>query len=580
MARITLKFMKNILSLSVPFFWLLSFFFSLPLVQPYELSRFLAVLCALHAAVIVIGSPANRGVRLSLNRPVFFMLAFSVWLGLSFFWSVSPFVTIISWGSFLLLPLWFLIFVYAPFDRDQLLTSLRLFVGALTALAAWGLIQFFILPEYLSTYGSIRHPFADPNNFAGLLNMGMFVALGLFLYERQKPYAVLYVMAGIAMAMVMILIGSRVALAVMIVTALFMMLVCRFARHNDYKMGFGSLLLLAAIIVATFLISSIYNLERVTAWERLTHMVLLLKDPSWLARMDIWASTITLICESIWQGTGLGTFFLLYPSVRHDTEVFSAGLMAHADPLQFWQEAGLPAVLLFYAFLIVMLGRFIGAWRTAPRFGNVYILIVALFCGLLTLVMHLHLTFHLYVPALLTATGLLAGLFIRLSTNETQTSRTVSMPLVGHIFLLLIGGFMVAYSSCLYSERMADLATERLAANDLEGFSDAVNRAGKAGFGLNPRPYVLAATIPLGLIQTGRMPESERIALFSQTNDLLERSLARSRINPGAYYAKALLFGAMKRPGFEDYLALTLKYDPKHPQAGALQKAVEGHPQP
>lgn len=565
--------MKNALSFAIPALWLFSFLFSLPLLQPYEISRFLALICALAAGGLVLALPENKNARFAPTLLMGLILALTFWLGMTFFWSVSPFITIIAWGTFWLLPLWFLIFAVMPLTENQIMLTLRYFVGAAAALAIWALAQFFIVTDVLTSYGSIRHPFADPNNYAGLLNLGLFIALAFCMTAYTMRARYLYLAAAILMIMALVLIGSRTALAIMLMTALLM---AAFLKRD--KAGGAGLLLkpLATLLVLvglTFLLSALYNTDRVTSWERLQDITLLFNEPSWLARLDIWSAAVTLIRENVALGTGFGTFFLLYPSVRLPSEIHSSGLMAHADPLQFWMEAGAPTAVLFYALLIAFLWRFVRYLKSGIT-GRTALFVIAIFCSLLTLAAHLHLTFHLYVPSLLVAAGLLSGVFVRLTQQHEPPARSWPLQACGGLFLLTLGCFAVVYGSCLYSEMKAGQAVQKLAQNDIEGFSQAVNQAGAAGFGLNPRPYTLAATIPLGLLQTGPRDMAQRQILFEQTDRLLDLSLARSPVNPGAYYAKALLYASMKKPEMRQYLDLTLQYDPRHAQAGALKRAL------
>lgn len=570
--------MKQVLSFAVPAFWFLSFFFSLPLVEPYEVSRLLALGFGVAALGVVLCDAGNRAAVLRVTPLAVAVVAFLIWCGLSFFWSLSPFMTIISWGTLCLLPLWFVIFALMPV---AFMATLRVAVVAVTMLAVWALAQFFVWPQFLDVNGSIRFPFADPNNYAGLLNMGLFAALGLVFgggTEKGSPHPgplprgegvkkALLTICCVLMMVAMVLIGSRMAMMVSLASMLVFVALAKNVIGFEKKIV---LIVLAAGVLA-FAGSGWFNDSRVTSLERAGDLSAGVADASVATRTAIWSSTFDLIGQHMWGGTGLGTFFLMYPAVRDKSEIYSSGLMAHADPLQFWAEAGVPAVVLLYAILVLVLIGFVKFLKQSPADDQTRLLAIGLFCALLTMALHMHVTFHLYVAALLTMSGLLLGVLARMLPGRVLVACKMGTP--GLSVLLLMLGFLVVFQSCLFSEMHSRQAVELMNRNDVAGFSAKINQAGQEGFGLNPRPYVLAAGIPLGILMTSKLSSEERETLFVQTNGLLDQGLAVSPVNAGAYFSKALLYGAMRR-GDETrgFLEQTLAIDPSHSQARAMLK--------
>ena len=555
--------MKKITFLAVPVLWLISFFFSVPLVEPYEVSRLLALGAAVAALGVVLADPRHRLAQMSVTPLVVLVSVFLISCGLTFFWSLSPFVTIISWGTLCLLPLWFLILAVLPVTQAQTMIALRLAVAGTTILGLWALAQFFVLPQFLDVNGSIRYPFADPNNYAGLLNIGLFAALGLLSVTEKKSSKILLNAACVVMMTALVLIGSRMAMIVSVAG------LCLFAGLAFQSPAFSrkTFFLVVAAGVLAFAGSGLFNDVRVTSIERAAELTAPAQDKSVEARTEIWASTFDLIGQHWMTGSGLGTYYLTYPSVRAEAEIYSSGLMAHADPLQFWAEAGLPAILLLYSILLVVLFGFFKFLKQAD--DKARLLGIALFCALLTLALHMHVTFHLYVASLLTLSGLILGVLARMFAGRVLLSCRVGTQAATGFILLL--GFLVVFQTCLFSEMHARQAVELLNKNDMSGFGAKVNQAHQEGFGLNPRPYILAASIPLGILQTSKSSPEEREALFRQADGLLDQSIALSPINPGAYFTKALLYGAMGR-GEEaiGFLEQTLKFDTHHPQARAM----------
>lgn len=574
--------MKTLTPFLLPCLWTFSLLASLPFFQPYEIYRLLALAAALGAWATLLTQPALRTATLTIIPLTAVILAFALWCALTFIWSVSPFVTVIAVGALWLLPLWYLIFAMLPVTQAQLKMALTGAVLVAALMGAWALAQYLLWPQFLNQNGNIRFPFADPNNYAGLLNLGLFMALGMLINLRAdwRWGRVLLLAASLLMLVALVLIGSRMAM-VCTLAGLGVFAICMRAEISVAALAPMKLVLgLAIVMIGALLASGLWGENRLTALERVLELAALTDDKSIAARFDIWTATWQMITQRLWLGTGLGTFFLLYPAVRAPTEIYSSGLMAHADPLQFWAEAGLPALLLFYTVLLLVLGRFLRYMRRPAADKSESGLVIGLFCALLTLAMHAHVTFHLYVPTLLVMTGLALGAFTKLTARPQE--RGVRLPFqtpatLGFLALLALG---VIYQSCLFSEMHARQATLALAQGDIESFSRRVNQAGRAGFGLNPRPYVQAASIPLGLLQTSRGPVTERQALFLQADQLLDRALALSPVNAGAYYSKALLYGVMGRPEVDRYIDLTLTYDPQHPQARLLHSARTGRQVP
>lgn len=556
--------MKIISFYVVPVLWLASFFFSVPLVEPYEISRLIALAAGVAALGVVLADPQKREVNIAVTPLVLLLAGFLLWCGFTFFWSVSPFVTVIAWGGLCLLPLWFMVFALLPVTPEQIMLTLRLSVLSLVLLALWALVQYCVLPEFLTTYGTIRHPFADPNNYAALLNMGLFAALGLSFYTNSRTERLLMLLSAVVMMIAIVLIGSRMAMIVSVL-ALIVFGALTFRSTPSHFKIVGSILLVG---VLTLLTTALFNDDRITSIMRAGDLLNLANDKSLSARLMIWSSSWELVKQYGLLGAGLGSFFLIYPSVRSAAETSSSGLMAHADPLQFWIETGLPGVALLYATLLMILVGFIKYLRSPNHNAQQRLFVVGLFCSLLTLALHMHVSFHLYIPALLTLTGLLLAVLIKHMMPGKSLIVCRSKVLIAD--LILLSAFLVVLHSCLMSEMHTRYALRSLEHGDMPSFGNLINQAGEEGFKLNPRPYVLAATIPIGLLQT-TMDPAAREDLFHQAEGLLDQGLARSSVSASAYYSKALLYEAMgQKDESLQYLEKALKIEPQHLQARAM----------
>ena len=82
--------MKQAVPFIIPVLWLISFFFSVPLVEPYEVSRLLSLGAAVAALGVVVADPRNRLIQMNVSPLVAVVSLFLIWCGMTFFWSLSP----------------------------------------------------------------------------------------------------------------------------------------------------------------------------------------------------------------------------------------------------------------------------------------------------------------------------------------------------------------------------------------------------------------------------------------------------------------------------------------------------------
>jgi hypothetical protein len=78
---------------------------------------------------------------------------------------------------------------------------------------------------------------------------------------------------------------------------------------------------------------------------------------------------------------------------------------------------------------------------------------------------------------------------------------------------------------------------------DVDGFARAVNAADRIGMGLNPRPYAMAVTVPLGILKTRYpgIPPAEQRQLFYQTDDLIRAGLRQNSRNAAMHFYRSEL---------------------------------------
>lgn len=265
------------------------------------------------------------------------------------------------------------------------------------AMALFAIIQFFASPGLL--YGVIRPrwggyvfgPYVSHNNYAGLMEMLIPIAVGLVLGMRPRhPARPLALFAVLTCVVSVFLSGSRGGVAALLVEfALFAggLLRLRSRERN------GALLAAFALMVAAG--AAFFWLDPGGVWQRWRQLAgsqeLTAGDRS---RMS--ADTLRMARAHLARGVGLGAFAAAYPAYQ---SIVTDDVIdyAHNDYLQFVAEGGIAAALLTAVsvplFLLSALRelrrrRPPAAWLAAGAAVGV--------CGMLV---HSAVDFNLHIPA-------------------------------------------------------------------------------------------------------------------------------------------------------------------------------------
>ncbi len=547
-------------------FWLLAFILSLPIIQPYELARLGAVGFICLGSFLLFNDALKNGLK--IPKSLLLLCAGLFWLNalFSIFWSAVPFISLIGFATFSLFALGFFTFALTK-DTDKIIQYCAMGVGLIiSALGFWALLQHFFLPEWLVA-GQVRYPFANPNSYAGLLSLGFLPILGLMLTTKSRLYRNL-ALTGCMLTLggIIVISGRAVCLSLLAVTLIFLFL----SRAHVLQQGRH----IAALLLGMFVLFLLFIL--VPQWQgplaHLSHGVTNMPEIA-SERLYIWQATAAMIRDHFPFGTGIGTFFLFYPEYRLEQDLYSGGLMAHNDPLQFAAEMGWMAPLFFYLVLIFSLWRMIKTVRLLPRDDPQRVMIAAVFCALGAMMMHAHVSFPFYVASLLTLSGLMLGWWYK-ATGAVLDEPVFTLTWPGkwpdYLRWTVIGlPFLVclfALQAALISEFHANRAKSAAFNGNIESFQHHVNAAFQSGHGLNARAYLLAVTIPLGILQendmTGSAQEHQNFVI--QIESLLNRAYAANPRLVGIPYYRATLHAIINRPDVEALLTTALTLDPRH----------------
>lgn len=263
-------------------------------------------------------------------------------------------------------------------------------------------------------------PFVNPNHFAGWVEMGLLVALGLAfailggasrrlslenvraaILDRDWALPRLLVLGGIGIlgGCGMVLSGSRGG-AIAIVAGLLFLLPLRRLR-----------VWLAAAAAIVVLLGLAAGLASWLGTEEKTLQTAFFasgsRDPSLAMRSDIWGRTWKIVVDHPIVGTGLGTFRWAYAAYDREGE-WLATEQAHNDYLQLVSETGLVGFGLL-AWLAWAAGKRILRPALRRREGLPPWTTAALAAAVFAMLVHSVLEFNLQIPAVASLFAVLGG---------------------------------------------------------------------------------------------------------------------------------------------------------------------------
>lgn len=391
-------------------------------------------------AAMFIGLIGKR-LELPTAPPAIMLLIFWSFITLSLSWSSVQYSSILSFCIFSSMPLTFFAITLSPRREDIIKAGTILLGFSLILLNGWAIYQYFITG---SDYGyRAHHPLLNPNNLAAILNMGAIPALTAFFYAKEKSHQ--YITLGLSAFMIagLLATGSRGAL---ISTDIATLTILLFSYKKVPQITLTKFLWLVG--VSSLLMAIFYFGNQGSAIAKhLLSTFTPASDASFNVRLATWQSALDMGLGNFWTGSGFGTFYEYFPAHRVPIIDTSSGHWAHMDSLQFFVELGILAPLLFYGLLISVLIYTIKALKTNSS-QTPYIW--ASFGSLLTLAIHSHFTFNLYILGILTLSGfIMAAWYVFASKALGQGYYTPQPKFQTTIPLAVIASFalMIGYMS-------------------------------------------------------------------------------------------------------------------------------------
>lgn len=379
------------------------------------------------------------------NKLGILLAAWIFYVFVSSTWSAVPYLSIQFALFFAIVP--FMVFTAMQtgnmyrWSQVHTVAILSVFAG----LAVWAMIQYTFLFDQVPTK-RVSHPMLNPNSLAGLFNMALVASVALFIWAEKRAYQIGSYLLVILLFAGLMATQSRAGVIFEAVAILVLIAVMWRYPGLSYKK-------LAMLALGMVVVPFVMDIIQPTALEK--NITRYMGDPSTQRSMDdrvyLIQSTWEIIKTHPWLGTGLSTFYFFYPEHRLPMDR-SDGFFVHVDPLQFWAEMGILAPVLFYSILTAVLLRTIKAVKALPQDSYLKLEIMATFCALLAIVMHSHMTFHLYILAMLIPVGILfaywyaatekaLGAEDRLSVEYGGADKKLKKALV---LFLVIGSFVMA----------------------------------------------------------------------------------------------------------------------------------------
>lgn len=541
----------------------------------YQLELFMAAFVTLVLWVCLrIGQSQSEAFTLDRSPFVLCLLGFWALMAFSVVMSEVKFISFIGLCLSSILPLTFFTMVANDRAKADLHILYYAVGGLLAALSVWALIQFYIFPTEFG--GQARHPLANPNSLAAVFSLGLFVAIGGALsISTQSKRWLLWALAALLFAGITATASRGAFLAGDIGLLLFAVLNRGMIKTQwRYVAGF------IVVAVSLFALTSLNDFQNAQIGERIGRVVV---EGDYAditsGRFAIWSAIWAMIQEHWIFGTGIGTFFLYYPEYRLPIETDGV-VMGHSDPLQFFAELGVLGPILLYGIGIAFAARTWNAVKALDKGAPERTQIIAVFCGILAMVAHAHVTFNFYVVPILFIGGMmLAWWYVKTCEilGENIIHISVTGRLIGQarqavlIIPLVLGAGI--FASFLISEHLSIKAKRIIASQDLREFTRLVNLSDEIGLRQNHSPYLVAVTVPMSVLEVEgeRMTDDKRQQIFQEAWSFLNRAESINPRNASIGYYRGYLLQTVPERFYPDdtkapaaYYEQAIRLNPVH----------------
>ncbi len=503
--------------------------------------QYFAVAIALLLAAMTKGLLESHrdGITFPVTALTLCLLLFWGWQGLSIFWSVTPYISVIMFWWLGALPLAFLSWMLFP--STQRWQALFFFIQCLgLGLAVYALYQNL----YLHT--DPRSVFLNRNSHAAFLNLIALAGMGTLLHAlaARRTNALWHGTVLFILALAVFLTGSRGATLVLIIGSLIVL------RPHRQILPTHAPLMVVLLMVGAYATSHFGFVAGASNIDRL--LSLYSPGSAGLSRFVIWEAGWRMFLDAPWLGWGAGTFWLAFPPYRHARDT-SAGFYVHNDYLQLAIETGLIGLLLFLIFLIAVLLLYVRKRHIKHETS-------ALFAALAATAMHSFFTFNLYVFPIALLAGLILGRLHQLVYTEAPTASWRLHPsqyfrlqpyrlivtlgsAVPLLYLLSVG---LAFHFSVQARQLLNQGQYRQALTTLK-------QAQRYGPDIHVS-LMEEARIYTALLEHDReMTTNQRTTLYREALHLLDKAQSNNPLSPRSYFLRARLHLTIPAPAQDEW---------------------------
>lgn len=295
----------------------------------------------------------NHRTKIQLSPMLGVVAALGLWIGLSMLLARDPTESTQKMVRWVLFFVFFFLLIQLIDGRREIRRALRWFTTAVAAAALYGLWLFFVKHSSYRVAG----PLEDPNDFAYLLACTLPIAGYLMSADRQRR--VLWGFCFLAIAAAMLATFSRGALV-----------------------GIGALLLWAVLtrripvwVIVSGLVSALVIVAlALTVWKPLIdvafHEKTHIAQNNTESREAFWVAALKLAAREPLTGVGPGRYPKEALPLLRNNPIALKEPVTHNSYLEILAEDGLPALLLFAAYLAGVWLLLRGVQRRAARNGD------------------------------------------------------------------------------------------------------------------------------------------------------------------------------------------------------------------
>lgn len=443
-----------------------------------------------------------------------------------------------SYNHFWVLSIFPIILFLGVFNADQNFQkiSVFLFLAVILMLCFWAYYQIFFIPQDFDYRAS--GPYFNPNLLAGILNVSLFPVMAYFLIMDSRDKIRFYLCYGIVVIIAGAMMATMSRTGLISATACFALLALLLRKHDHYTYSRVGLLLLTGVILNLLFHQYIYNLRESGGAGG---------DYTFFMRLLVWESSVDIFLLKPFWGWGLATFQFIYPQFRNELED-STGYFTHMDSLQFSLELGILAPILFYGALISGLVLTVKAVRYLEKPSVLSGMIIGLFCGICALLIHSHLSYHLYIFPNLFALGFACTIWLKLCGHVLEKNKPLlldagkkKMITAGFVLIALIA--LHGASIIFVNQNLYERAEEKWRDNDdIVGFVNTVNLASIYSFGQDPNAYLEIAKMQTALLENPSISLQEKSDIAQSTLSLFDKAIALNEYDPSIYYNRGIFY--------------------------------------